>query len=313
MKWTAADIPDQTGRIAVVTGANGGLGLETTRALARRNALVVMGVRNLEKAEAARAEILAENPDAKLDMRKLDLASLESVRSFAASVLADHEAIDLLVNNAGVMATPHEFTADGFELQFGTNHLGHFALTSLLLPGLMKGQTSRVVTVTSTARHFATKLDADNLNLDDNYTPWGAYGRSKKANTDFALELNRRLASAGSSVESLAAHPGFSNTDLQAQSARSHGGTSQRFFAKTVGWVGMSADQGVLPQLRAATDPSASGGELYAPRFVNSGAAVKRPVTSWANKPESGRALWDISEAATRISFDVATMGQARG
>jgi NAD(P)-dependent dehydrogenase (short-subunit alcohol dehydrogenase family) len=310
MTWTAADIPDQTGRVAVVTGANGGLGLETTRALARKNAPVVMGVRNLEKAEAAHAELLAEMPDARLEMRKLDLASLESVRTFAASVLADHEEIDLLVNNAGVMATPHEFTADGFELQFGTNHLGHFALTSLLMPALMKGQSPRVVTVTSTARHFDTKLVAENLELEDNYTPWGAYGRSKKANIDFALELNRRLASAGSNVESLVAHPGFSNTDLQHQSARSHGGRSQRFFSKTVGWVGMSPDRGALPQLRAATDPSASGGELYAPRFVNSGAAVKRPALGWANKPESGRILWDISEAATGISFDVAKMGQ---
>jgi NAD(P)-dependent dehydrogenase (short-subunit alcohol dehydrogenase family) len=165
------------------------------------------------------------------------------------------------------------------------------------------------VTVTSTARHFDTRFDPDNLNLDDNYSPWGAYGRSKKANMDFALELQRRLEAAGSKVGSMAAHPGYSNTDLQAQSARSHGGLSQRFFAKTVGWVGMSADNGALPQLRAATDPAAEGGDLYAPRFVNSGAPVKRPATRWANKAESGQILWDASEAATGIEFDVAVMG----
>jgi len=308
MKWTAADMPDQTGRVAVVTGANGGLGLETTRELARKGALVIMGVRNQEKAEVAREELMAEIPDANLEIHTLDLASLESVERFAESVIAGHKSIDLLVNNAGVMATPHLNTSEGFELQFGTNHLGHFALTAQLMPALLAADSARVVTVSSTARHFDNKLDPDDLNMERNYSPWGAYGRAKKANSDFALELSRRLDAAGSKVRSLVAHPGYSNTDLQQQSVRSNDGWSQRFFARTVRWVGMEARRGALPQLRAATDPHARTGELYAPRFVNNGAPVRRPLTSWANKPEAGRLLWEVSERATGVEFDVAAM-----
>jgi len=306
MAWTANDIPDQTGRVAVVTGANGGLGLETTRELARHGALVVMGVRNMEKAEQARAEILADVPDALLEVRPLDLASLASIRAFASEVVAAHPRLDLLVNNAGVMATLHETTEDGFELQFGTNHLGHFALTALLMPALVCGTEARVVTVTSTARHFNAGLDRENLNLDENYTPWGAYGRAKKANMNFALELDRRLVDAGSSVRSYAAHPGLSNTDLQAQSVRSSGGASQRFFERAAGWVGMEPAHGVRPQLRAATDPDVKGGGLYTPRWANSGAAVHRPITGWVNRADEMRLLWDLSEQETGIVFDVA-------
>ena len=305
MSWTANDIPDQTGRIAVVTGANGGLGLETARELARKGALVVMGVRNQEKAERAVADIEAEVPEAKLELRVLDLASLASVRAFAERVIAEHPSIDLLINNAGVMAIPQTSTDDGFEMQFGTNHLGHFALTAQLMPALVDTPGARIVTVTSTARHAATKLNPDDLNMEDNYTPWGAYGRSKIANMNFALELNRRLEQSGSTVVSLAAHPGYSNTDLQAHSAREHGGASQRFFAKTVQWVGMSPSRGALPQLRAATDPAARGGELYTPRWVNTGSPVRRPVTGRRNRPDDMKELWGISEEVTGFEFDV--------
>ena len=305
MSWTANDIPDQTGRIAVVTGANGGLGLETARELARKGALVVMGVRNQEKAERAVADIEAEVPDAKLELRVLDLASLVSVKAFAERVIAEHPRIDLLINNAGVMAIPHSFTDDGFETQFGTNHLGHFALTAQLMPALVDTPGARIVTVTSTVRLVATKLNPDDLNMEDRYTPWGAYGRSKIANMNFALELNRRLEQSGSTVVSLAAHPGYANTDLQAHSARERGGASQQFFAKTVQWVGMSPSRGALPQLRAATDPAARGGELYTPRWVNSGSPVRRPVTGRRNRPEDMQELWIISEDATGVVFDV--------
>jgi NAD(P)-dependent dehydrogenase (short-subunit alcohol dehydrogenase family) len=313
MKWTTADMPDQTGRVAVVTGANGGLGLATTRALARRGATVVMAVRNQEKGEAALTDLRGDLPDAGLDMRALDLGSLESVRAFAGGVLDDYEKIDLLFNNAGVMATPHQYTADGFELQFGVNHLGHFALTALLMPALLRADAARVVSTTSTGRHFQTKLAADNLNLDADYNPWRAYGRSKRANADFALELNRRLAAAGSRMQSLVAHPGYSYTDLQQRSARSHGGWSQRFFATTVKWVGMEPEQGALPQLRAGTDPAAQGGQLYTPRFVNNGSPVRRPITGWINKPKDGRLLWEVSEKATGMNFDVAAMVETYG
>lgn len=305
MGWTADDVPDQAGRVAVVTGANGGLGLESARALAGKGAIVVMGVRNQEKGERAVADIEAEIADARLELRELDLASLESVNAFAGQVVGEHPTIDLLINNAGVMAIPRGLTDDGFEMQFGTNHLGHFALTARLMPALIHTPAARIVSVTSTARHAATKLDPDDLNMDEKYSSWGAYGRSKMANMDFALELNRRLGSAGSRAVSLVAHPGFSNTDLQAHSARAHGGSSQRFFAKTVQWVGMTPSRGALSQLRAATDPEARGGEFYTPRWVNSGSPVRRPVTGMRNRPDKMQELWSLSESATGIEFDV--------
>ncbi len=311
MSWTAADIPHQGGRVAVVTGANGGLGLETARELARRGALVVMGVRDQEKAERAVADVEAEIPDARLELRALDLASLASVKAFAERTIEEHSEIDLLINNAGVMAIRRASTADGFEMQFGTNHLGHFALTAQLMPALIRTPGARIVTVTSTARHAATKLDPDDLNMDANYSPWRAYGRSKIANMDFALELHQRLDSAGAGAASLVAHPGFSNTDLQARSAREHGGASQRFSAKTVQWVGMSSSRGALSQLRAATDLGARGGELYAPRWVNAGSPVRWPITGLRNRPENMRTMWSISEDATGIEFDVAEIASS--
>jgi NAD(P)-dependent dehydrogenase (short-subunit alcohol dehydrogenase family) len=305
MAWTEMDIPDQSGRIAVVTGANGGLGLETARALAAKGALVVMAARNLDKAEMARRAIVEGNATANLDVRALDLAALASVREFAEGVVRDHDRVDLLINNAGVMATPRTETADGFELQFGTNHLGHFALTAQLMPALLRAPAARVVTVTSTGRHFRTRLDPDDPHLMNDYDPWRAYGRAKMANLHFAVELNRRLAAAGALATSLVAHPGYANTDLQAQSARAGSGASQRFFATTVRWVGMSPRAGALPQLRAATDPQARGGELYTPRWVNVGPPVRRPITSRSQDRREMELLWDVSEQETGVTFDV--------
>jgi NAD(P)-dependent dehydrogenase (short-subunit alcohol dehydrogenase family) len=305
MAWTEMDIPDQSGRIAVVTGANGGLGLETARALAAKDALVVMAARNLDKAEMARRAIVEGNATANLDVRALDLAALASVREFAEGVVRDHDRVALLINNAGVMATPRTETADGFELQFGTNHLGHFALTAQLMPALLRAPAARVVTVTSTGRHFQTRLDPDDPHLMNDYDPWRAYGRAKMANLHFAVELNRRLAAAGALATSLVAHPGYANTDLQAQSARAGSGASQRFFATTVRWVGMSPRAGALPQLRAATDPQARGGELYTPRWVNVGPPVRRPITSRSQDRREMELLWDVSEQETGVTFDV--------
>ena len=305
MAWTEMDIPDQSGRIAVVTGANGGLGFETARALAAKGALVVMAARNLDKAEMARRAIVEGNATANLDIRALDLAALASVREFAEGVVRDHDHVDLLINNAGVMATPRTETADGFELQFGTNHLGHFALTAQLMPALLRAPAARVVTVTSTGRHFRTRLDPDDPHLMNDYDPWKAYGRAKMANLHFAVELNRRLAAAGALATSLVAHPGYANTDLQAQSARAGSGASQRFFATTVRWVGMSPRAGALPQLRAATDPQARGGELYTPRWVNVGPPVRRPITSRSQDRREMELLWDVSEQETGVTFDV--------
>lgn len=312
MAWTTGDIPDQGGRVAVVTGANGGLGLETARELARKGAVVVMAARNAEKAEAARAEVMRGTPDAALDVRSLDLASLDSVKKLAAGVLSDHPEIDLLINNAGVMGTLESRTADGFELQFGTNHLGHFALTALLMPALLRRPASRVVTVTSTGRLFGDKLDPENPHLEGRYSPWRAYGQSKMANLHFALELNKRLEAAGATCGSLVAHPGFSNTDLQSQSVQATGGGwSQRFFHNAVRRIGMSPARGAHPQLRAATDPTAKGGELYTPRWVNSGPAVMRPITARSHKPGAMRTLWEVSERETVVPFNVAAMVEA--
>ncbi|TDK96797.1 SDR family NAD(P)-dependent oxidoreductase [Mycobacterium paragordonae] len=306
MRWTPADIPNLSGRFAVVTGANGGLGLETARELARAGAQVVMAARNQEKAESARQHIGEEVPQARLEVVPLDLGSLASVREAAATIGAAHPRIDILVNNAGVMAVPEGRTADGFEIQLGTNHLGHFALTALLMPSLTRADAARVVSVTSTARHIGRPVDPANPHLIDRYTPWGAYGQSKLANLYFALELHRRLQKAGSPVSSLVAHPGLSNTDLQATSVRESGGLSQRFFENLARFTGMSPANGARPSLRAATDPKARSGQLYAPRFVNNGSAVRRPLMGRSLNRRAAEQLWEVSERETGIVFDAA-------
>ncbi|MGD2059812.1 MAG: oxidoreductase [Acidimicrobiia bacterium] len=313
MAWTETDIPDQTGRVTVVTGANGGLGLETARDLAAKGAHVIMAARNQEKARQALEEIKAAQPDASIEIRGLDLGSLDSVAGFAGSILADFDRLDLLVNNAGVMGIPERKTEDGFETQFGVNHLGHYALTARLLPLLVRTPGSRVVTVTSTARHFGRPVDPDNPHLDGNYTEWSAYGQSKLANLHFAVGLQQRLAAAGAPTQSLVAHPGLSNTDLQSNSVReTGGGASQRFWEWLAQSTGMSADRGALPLLRAATDPEATGGQLYAPRFVNAGAAVRRPLIGRSHNQQAIDTLFAVSEKETGLSFDVAAaMGES--
>lgn len=307
MPWTETDIPDQTGRVAIVTGANGGLGLETARDLALKGAHVVMAVRNQEKAKRAFDDITETAPDSSLEIRELDLGSLDSVRDFADSVLADFDRLDLLINNAGVMGIPERKTEDGFEMQFGVNHLGHYALTARLLPLLVNTPGSRMVSVTSTARHFGRPVNPDDPHLEDDYTEWGAYGQSKLANLHFAVGLQQRFEAAGAPTESLVAHPGLSNTDLQSHSVReTGGGTSQRFFEWLAHSTGMSPDRGALPLLRAATDPRAKGGELYAPRFVNTGAAVHRPLVGRSHNQGSIDTLFAVSEKETGLTIDVA-------
>jgi NAD(P)-dependent dehydrogenase (short-subunit alcohol dehydrogenase family) len=263
MAWGTEDIPDRSDRVAVVTGANGGLGLEVARELARRGAHVVMAARDQAKAQEARASILAEIPDASLEPRPLDLASLASVREAAAATLAGHPRLDVLVNNAGVMGIPERRTEDGFEMQLGVNHLGHFALTAMLLPALLGSPDARVVSVTSTGRHTGRAIDPDNPHLLGRYDPWRAYGQSKLANVHFALELDRRFRAAGVPARSIVVHPGFVNTDLQARSVReTGGGRSQRFYRGAVRRFGMTPARGALALLRAATDPDAVGGAL---------------------------------------------------
>jgi NAD(P)-dependent dehydrogenase (short-subunit alcohol dehydrogenase family) len=306
MAWTTADIPDQSGRVAVVTGANGGLGFEVARALAGRGAHVVMAARDQAKAAAAQASIRAQVPDASLELRPLDLASLASVGEAAAAILADHPRIDLLVNNAGVMGISERRTDDGFEMQLAVNHLGHFALTAQLVEALLRSADARVVSVTSTGRHDRHPLDPDNPHLVGNYEPWRAYGQSKMANVHFALELDRRFREAGVPARSIVVHPGFANTDLQARSVReTGGGRSQRFFHAAVRRVGMPPAKGALPLLRAATDPGAVGGALYTPRWVNWGPPVRRPLLRRARDREAMATLWAVSERETGLGFDV--------
>ena len=306
MAWSTADIPDQAGRVAVVTGSNGGLGLEVARELARKAARVVMAARDPAKAEEARASIRAEIPHAVLEPRRLDLASLASVRAAAEAILAEHPRIDVLVNNAGVMGIPERRTDDGFEMQLGVNHLGHFALTALLLPALLASPDLRVVSVTSTGRHRGRAIDPENPHLAGRYDPWRAYGQSKLANVHFALELDRRFRAAGVPARSIVVHPGFVDTDLQARSVReTGGGRSQRFFRAAVRVFGMSPARGALSLLRAAIDPDAVGGALYAPRWVNFGPPVRRPLFGRSRDREAMATLWQVSERETGIAFDV--------
>jgi NAD(P)-dependent dehydrogenase (short-subunit alcohol dehydrogenase family) len=304
VSWDTADIPDQSGRTAVVTGANGGLGLATARALAAAGAEVVIAARNQERAAEAMERIQAAVPAANLTIVKLDLGSLDSVKAAAEEMLASHETIDLLVNNAGVMGIPQSRTADGFEMQFGVDHLGHFALTARLLPALLKAAPARVVTVTSTAHHMGRTVDPDNPNLDGRYGPWRAYGQAKLANFHFGLGLDRLFRDAGLPAASLIAHPGLSNTELQAVSVEeTDGGLSQRFFLMLARTVGMSPGEGALSQLRAATDPGAKGGEFFGPLFVNSGPPVRKPVLRRLGMSRAIERLWQVSERETGLEL----------
>jgi NAD(P)-dependent dehydrogenase (short-subunit alcohol dehydrogenase family) len=306
MSWSATDIPDQRGRVAVVTGANGGLGLETARELARKGGHVVMAVRNQQKAQDAVADIQASVPDAALQLVSLDLGSQASVRSAAEQILREHERVDLLVNNAGVMGIPESKTVDGYEMQFGVDHLGHWTLTALLLPALARTPNARIVTVTSTAHHMGRAVDVENPHLNGRYRPWRAYGQAKLANFHFGLGLQRELAQAGAGAVSLIAHPGLSNTDLQAVSVReTGGGASQRFFLMLARRAGMSAVQGSLSQLRAATDPGAKGGEFYGPRWVNNGPPVRKPIFRRVGMTRAIAKLWEVSERETGLALAV--------
>ena len=306
MGWSATGIPDQHGRTVIVTGANGGLGLETARQLAAKGAHVVMAVRNQEKAAAAVEDIRASAPGAALELVALDLASQASVRAAAGQIMAAHKSLDLLINNAGVMGIPETKTVDGFEMQFGVDHLGHWSLTALLLPALLRTPGARIVTVTSTAHHMGRAVDPANPHLEGRYRPWRAYGQAKLANYHFGLGLQRELENARADTASLIAHPGLSNTDLQAVSVQATGGgASQRFFHILARRTGMPAAHGALSQLRAATDPAAKGGEFYGPRFVNSGPPVRKPVLRSLGMDAAIAALWEVSERETGVPIDV--------
>ncbi len=305
MAYTRDSVPDLNGRTAVITGANGGLGLQTTRVFASKGAWIVLAARDQTKAATAVADIRAETPDARLELVELDLASQTSVKKAAGQILAGHAEIDILVNNAGLMAMPERQTVDGYEMQLGVNHLGHWTLTASLMPALLAAPAARVVTVTSTAHHFGRALDPHNPRLSGNYHPWRAYGRSKLANYHFGLGLQQQFEQARVRAQSLIAHPGLSHTDLQIRAvAEGGGGWMGPFWAWMAKYTGMDVEHGAMPLIRAATDPRAKGGQFYGPRFGNFGPAVRLPVL----RPGTGRAvrtLWQVSERETGIPLTV--------
>lgn len=305
--WTADDIMDLTGKTAVVTGANSGLGRETTRELARNGAHVVMACRNEQRADAARESIESDVPDASLEYRQLDLANLDEIAAFAVGYRTDHDSLDLLVNNAGVMAIPRQETADGFEKQFGVNHLGHFALTGHLLDRLRAGDDARVVTVSSGA-HRRGRIDFDDLHHVDDYGKWRAYGQSKLANLLFAFELQRRLAASGLDVASLAAHPGYAATDLQYQGPKEEGSWLKLQFMRLANaLIAQSPARGALPILYAATAEDVTPGSYYGPSgFLGSrGSPTEVTPSARARDEQTARRLWTVSEELTGLTFDL--------
>ncbi|RIL05328.1 MAG: short-chain dehydrogenase [Proteobacteria bacterium] len=313
--WSAADVPDQSGRVAIVTGANSGLGFATASVLASRGAHVILACRDTDRGKGALDAITAAHPSAGVELQPLDLASLASVRAFAAAFAAQHERLDLLCNNAGVMALPPRRTADGFEMQLGTNHLGHFALTGLLLDRLLAAPAARVVTVSSTL-HRPGRIHWDDLHLERSYRKWIAYAQSKLANLLFAHELDRRLRASGARAISAAAHPGYAATNLQTAGPRMAGARlferlsllGNRVFAQT-------ADAGALPTLYAATAPDVQGGDYIGPGGFGEmrGAPRKVGCTARARNAADAARLWQLSESLTGVRFDaLAGPDQAR-
>jgi len=301
--WTPAAIPDLAGRTFVVTGANSGLGLATTRHLAAHGAHVVLAVRDLAKGNRAAAEISDAQPGASLDVRRLDLADLDSVRAFAAGVHASGLPVDVLVNNAGVMAPPRALSPQGHEVQFAGNHLGHFALTGLLLDLLRAGRDPRVVTVSS-ALHRGARIHFDDLTGARSYAPMRYYGQSKFANVLFALELDRRLRAAGSPVRSLLAHPGYTATNLQTTGPR---GLNQMLARVGNRLIAQGVDMGASPQLYAATAADVESGQFFGPggwRELRGYPTVVQPDPAAAD-PETARRLWQLSEKLTGVRYDV--------
>jgi NAD(P)-dependent dehydrogenase (short-subunit alcohol dehydrogenase family) len=300
-KWTSADVPDQSGRIAVITGANSGLGYDTAAVLADKGAHVVLAVRNLDKGAEAVDRIKAASPNAVVALQQLDLSSLDSIRTAADELRAAHPRIDLLINNAGVMYVPkRETTKDGFEMQFGTNHLGHFALTGQLLDNLLPVEGSRVVTVSSFGHKILARIHFDDLQLERKYNRVEAYGQSKLSNLLFTYELQRRLAAKGTPTIAAAAHPGFADTELMRHMPSAIPGFLYRPFAQP-------ADMGALPTLRAATDPGVQGGQYYGPDGIGETRGHPKVVKSSAqsHNEEIQRRLWTVSEELTGVTFPV--------
>jgi NAD(P)-dependent dehydrogenase (short-subunit alcohol dehydrogenase family) len=297
--WTTNDIPDQTGKVAIVTGANSGIGYETARALTQKGATVIMACRNMDKAKKAASQIRAENPSGEIEVMQLDLGDLDSVHTFADEFKNRYILLNLLINNAGIMHPPYGQTRQGFETQCGVNHLGHFALTGLLLDIIMHTPVSRVVTVSS-LYHMFGRINFDNLNAEKRYNASAAYSQSKLANMLFTYELQRSLKVAGNDTIATAAHPGWTETNLQ-----QHSGTLRflnRFFAQT-------PEMGALPTLRAATAVDVQGGDYYGPgkRMGMVGYPKKIKSTARSHNTAVASKLWDVSEELTGVHYSFVT------
>ncbi|OBB17687.1 short-chain dehydrogenase [Mycolicibacterium setense] len=298
-RWTQADVPDQTGRVAIVTGSNTGLGFETARILAANRAHVVLAVRDKAKGEAAAARILGGDPRADLSVQALNLGSLQSIRTSAGELLAAYPRIDLLINNAGVSLPPKQTTEDGFELQFGTNHLGHFALTGLLLENMLGVEGSRVVVVSSLAHKHRAAIHFDDLQWDRRYDKTEAYAQSKMANLAFAYALQRRLTAASRPTICVAAHPGLSRSEL----TRNLSAVSARLFSV----ITQSTAMGALPTLLAATGPDVSGGDYYGPSGIAETRGYPKLVdsTKQTHDLQIQERLWRVSEMLTEVSYPI--------
>lgn len=302
MAYTAADCPNLSGKTIVVTGGNGGIGLEAVRVFAAKGARVVIAARNVQKAEVGRASVLASTPAANVEILPLDVSSQASVRGFAEAW--GGQPLHVLVNNAGVMALPRTVSVDGWEMQLATNHLGHYALTMRLLPALAASGGARVVTIAS-GMHWLGGLNLGDLDGERSYNPWVAYCQSKLCNLLFSRALERRLRAADRPIISLAAHPGYAATDLQFVAPRATGSSLDMTSAKVGNsLIGQSAADGALPTVRAATDPAAVGGEYWGPRFMGWRGAPERALSSRASKNvERGEALWAESAKRTGVDF----------
>jgi NAD(P)-dependent dehydrogenase (short-subunit alcohol dehydrogenase family) len=297
-------MPPQQGRLAIVTGANSGIGYQTARYLSRAGATVILACRSAAKGDAARAKIVSDNGAAKVEVRVLDVADLDSVRRFAAEFLSEGKALDLLINNAGVMAIPQRRTTpQGFEMQFGTNHLGHFALTGLLLPALLRQPKSRVVTVASIA-HKGGRLNFDDLNAERGYDPRGAYQQSKLANLVFGLEFDRRLRAHSADTASVIAHPGVAVTNIISNGMGT--GMKGRIVGALLPLVAQSDDRGSWPLLYAATSSEVHGGGYYGPDGIAEikGTPVEVKPKPQALDPAAGKRLWEVSETLTGVRYD---------
>ena len=304
-KWDINNIPDLRGKVIIITGGNSGLGYESVKALAGKGAEVILASRSIEKGEQARKSIIEENPEADIKVMQLDLGDLDSIKKFSEEFKNEYDRLDILMNNAGIMTTPYFKTKDGFEAQNGTNHLGHFALTGLLIDLIKKTKGSRVVNISSNA-HKAGKIDFDNYLFEEGkgYSPMKSYGRSKLSNLLFTYELQRKLESKGTDAIAVAAHPGFSRTNLARYLEKK---AMFKILYPLTGPISQTADMGALPQIRAAVDPMVRGGEYYGPDGFSQmkGYPVKVTSNAASHDTEAARKLWDISEELTGVEIDV--------